>query len=86
MKSTRYTALTILLVLINCAQKKEGREDYKNEHDKDFLRNKVGNSAVPNSEKAITVDDSSTVSKQAEESPTNYKKNNKPNTGVGGAR
>lgn len=81
-----YTTLTVLLIMIGCAQKKENREDFKNEHNKDFLRNKVGNSAVPNSEEANMSDDSSTVSRKAEESPTNYKKNNRPNTVVGGAR
>ena len=80
------TFLGTLLLLIQCAQKKQDREDFKNEHNKDFLRNKVGNTAVPNSESANIQDDSSTVSRKVDVTPTNYKKDNEPNTKVGGAR
>lgn len=43
-----------LLILGSCAQNKEKREEFKNEHDKDSLRNKMGDSAVANSEYAPT--------------------------------
>ena len=81
-----YMVIPVFLAMIGCAQKKENREEFKNEHNKDSLRNKLGNSAVPNSEQANVEKDSSTVSKRIKESPTNYKKNNKPNTSGGGSR
>ncbi|RKE82549.1 MULTISPECIES: hypothetical protein [unclassified Chryseobacterium] len=38
-----------LLFLGSCAQNKEKREEYKDAHDKDSLRNRMGDSAVANS-------------------------------------
>lgn len=87
MKNTGiYILLSIFTIMFGCAKKKENREEFKNEHDKDRLRNHLGKSAAPNSEQAATNNDSTTVSRKVEESPTNYNKNNKPNTSVGGSR
>ncbi|WP_238555044.1 hypothetical protein [Chryseobacterium sp. P1-3] len=36
----------------SCAQNKEKREEFKDEHNKESLRNKMGDSAVANSEPA----------------------------------
>jgi len=41
-----------LLFLGSCAQNKENREEFKDDHDKNALRNKMGDSAVANSEYA----------------------------------
>ena len=41
-----------LLFLGSCADKKENREEFKDEHNKDSLRNNMGDSAVANSEQA----------------------------------
>jgi hypothetical protein len=49
-----------LLFLGSCADKKENREAYKEAHDKDSLRNKMGDSAVANSEPAPTNSSDST--------------------------
>ncbi|WP_312999922.1 hypothetical protein [Chryseobacterium gleum] len=38
-----------LLFLGSCAQNKEKREEYKEAHNKDSLRNRMGDSAVANS-------------------------------------
>jgi len=78
-------AISSLALLGSCAQKKEAREEYKAEHNKDSLRNKMGDSAVANSERApITAQD--TLKKpDTTQTPTNYEKL-KPNTAVGGSR
>ncbi|WP_330747189.1 hypothetical protein [Chryseobacterium sp. CP-77] len=47
-----------LLFLGSCAQNKEKREEYKEAHNKDSLRNRMGDSAVANS---IPSSDSSKV-------------------------
>lgn len=39
-----------ILFLGSCAQNKEKREEYKDAHDKDSLRNRMGDSAVANSQ------------------------------------
>jgi len=80
------TAIIFLLTILSCGQSKENREEFKGKHDKDFLRNKLGDSAVANSEMSSVSSDSSSISREPVESPTNYKKNNKPNTAVGGSR
>lgn len=41
-----------LLFLGSCAQNKEKREEFKEDHNKDSLRNRMGDSAVANSEQA----------------------------------
>lgn len=85
MKKICIGAFSVLLFLASCAQKKEGREEFKEEHNKDSLRNKMGDSAVAHSEHAqITAQD--TLQKMdTAQTPTNYKKL-KPNTAVGGNR
>lgn len=81
--------ITILgtLFLGSCAQNKEKREEYKDNHDKSFLVNKMGDTAVAHSENAvISKDDTINASTiDTTQSPTNYKRT-KPNTEVGGHR
>ncbi|WP_419870351.1 hypothetical protein [Chryseobacterium sp. CT-SW4] len=48
MKKVWIGALFGLLFLGSCAQNKEKREEYKEEHNKDSLRNSLGDSAVAN--------------------------------------
>jgi len=50
MKKLWIGALMGILFLGSCAQNKEKREEYKDAHDKDSLRNRMGDSAVANSE------------------------------------
>ncbi|MDR6368940.1 hypothetical protein J2795_000822 [Chryseobacterium bernardetii] len=50
-----------LLFLGSCAQNKEKREEYKDAHDKDSLRNRMGDSAVANSIPSPTASDTSKV-------------------------
>ncbi|SDJ17194.1 hypothetical protein [Chryseobacterium jejuense] len=45
-------AILGLLFLGSCAQNKEKREEFKEAHNKDSLLNKMGDSAVANSEPA----------------------------------
>jgi hypothetical protein len=52
MKKLWIGAVLGLLFLGSCADKKENREEFKESHDKDSLRNKMGDSAVANSEQA----------------------------------
>ncbi len=54
-----------LLTLGSCADKKENREEFKAEHNKDSIRNMMGDSAVANSEPAPvdTLKKDSTVTK-----------------------
>ena len=47
-----------LLFLGSCAQNKEKREEFKDAHNKDSLINKMGDSAVANSEPAPIMDTS----------------------------
>ncbi|MGN7756746.1 hypothetical protein ACTJIV_04665 [Chryseobacterium sp. 22532] len=54
------TALGILF-LGSCAQNKEKREAFKDEHNKDSLRNNMGDSAVANSEPAPVAKDTAKV-------------------------
>ncbi len=46
-----------LLFLGSCAQNKEKREEFKDAHNKDSLRNRMGDSAVANSEPASAIPD-----------------------------
>lgn len=52
MKKLWIGAVLGVIILGSCAQNKEKREEFKNEHDKDSLRNHMGDSAVANSEPA----------------------------------
>lgn len=88
MKKLGIAAVSALLFLGSCADKKENRDEFKAEHNKDSLRNIMGDSAVAHSEHApITAVDSGRKSVDSAESPTDYEsKENKPNTEVGGHR
>ncbi|KMQ68707.1 hypothetical protein ACM39_05270 [Chryseobacterium sp. FH2] len=60
MKKLWIGAVFGLFFLGSCADKKENREEFKEAHDKDSLRNKMGDSAVANSEEAsATISDTS---------------------------
>ncbi|REC79562.1 hypothetical protein DRF60_06830 [Chryseobacterium elymi] len=52
MKKLWIGAVLGILFLGSCAQNKEKREEFKDEHNKDSLRNNMGDSAVANSELA----------------------------------
>lgn len=54
------TALGILF-LGSCAQNKEKREEFKEAHDKDFMRNNMGSTAVAHSESAVVSKDTAKV-------------------------
>jgi len=78
------TALGLLL-FASCADKKENREEFKAEHNKDSMRNKMGDSAVANSEQNSA--DTTNLAKDTVKKPTDYKsKESRPNTKVGGSR
>ncbi len=85
MKKLWLGAVLGLLFLGSCAQKKEGREEFKAEHDKDALRNDMGDSAVANSENNPVTNDTANITKDSAESPTNYQKT-PPNKKGGGSR
>ncbi|WP_126651741.1 hypothetical protein [Chryseobacterium aureum] len=59
MKKLLTGAVLGLLFLGSCAQNKEKREEYKEAHNKDSLRNKMGDSAVANSIPSAPAPDSS---------------------------
>lgn len=61
MKKFWIGAILGILFLGSCAQNKEKREEYKEAHNKDSLRNKMGDSAVANSESAPTTSDTSKI-------------------------
>ncbi len=50
MKKLWFTAVLGLVFLGSCADKKENREEFKDAHNKDSIRNSMGDSAVANSE------------------------------------
>lgn len=80
------TGLAIAFIAtMSCADKKENREEFKAEHNKDSLRNHLGDSATANSESTSPESDTPTALKDTASSPTNYK-STKPNTEVGGSR
>lgn len=85
MKKLWIGAVLGLLFLASCADKKENREEFKEEHNKDSLRNKMGDSAVANSEHAPLSKDTQNVAKDTAQTPTNYQKT-KPNTQGAGTR
>lgn len=84
MKNTIISASLLLLCTVSCADKKENREEFKAEHNKDSMRNKLGDSAVANSE-PVNAADSSTSKTDTAETPTNYK-TMPPNKQGGGNR
>ncbi|KQS93041.1 MULTISPECIES: hypothetical protein [Chryseobacterium] len=84
MKNTIVSALLVLFCAVSCADKKENREEFKEEHNKDSMRNKMGDSAVANSE-TVNAADSSTSKTDSTEKPTNYK-TMPPNQQGGGNR
>ncbi|MFS4471427.1 hypothetical protein [Chryseobacterium sp. T20] len=57
MKKLWIGAVLGILFLGSCAQNKEKREEFKDAHNKDSLLNKMGDSAVANSESAPVVSD-----------------------------
>ncbi|RXM39444.1 hypothetical protein BOQ62_11300 [Chryseobacterium sp. CH21] len=59
MKKIWIGAVLGLLFFGSCAQNKEKREEYKDAHNKDSLLNKMGDSAVANSQSAPAVSDTS---------------------------
>ncbi|MCT2561734.1 hypothetical protein [Chryseobacterium herbae] len=61
MKKLWIGAILGVMFLGSCAQNKEKREEFKDEHNKDSLRNKMGDSAVANSEPAPVSKDTSKV-------------------------
>lgn len=75
-----------LLIFGSCADKKENREEFKAEHDKDAMRNALGDSAVANSEPNAATD-TTNLANDTIKKPTDYKsKESRPNTEVGGSR
>lgn len=61
MKKLWIGAVLGLLFLGSCAQNKEKREEFKEAHNKDSLRNRMGDSAVANSESSTSTPDTSKV-------------------------
>ncbi|KMQ64365.1 hypothetical protein ACM46_08730 [Chryseobacterium angstadtii] len=61
MKKLWIGAVLGILFLGSCAQNKEKREEFKEEHNKDSLRNRMGDSAVANSEPAPVSEDTAKV-------------------------
>lgn len=59
MKKFWIGAIFGLIFLGSCAQNKEKREEFKEAHNKDSLRNRMGDSAVANSEPAPVTPDTS---------------------------
>lgn len=57
MKKLWTGAILGLLFLGSCAQNKEKREEFKEAHNKDSLRNRMGDSAVANSESSTPTPD-----------------------------
>lgn len=76
-----------LVTLGSCADKKENREEYKENHDKDSLRNISGETAAAHSESTQPETDTPKALRDTAASPTDYgSKETKPNTSVGGSR
>lgn len=50
-----------VIFLGSCAQNKEKREEFKEDHNKDSMRNSMGSTAVANSEPAVIANDSTKV-------------------------
>lgn len=87
MKKLGIGAILALITLGSCADKKENREEFKEEHNKDSLRNHLGDSATANSEATKPETDTPKDLKDTTASPTDYSsKETKPNTNAGGSR
>ena len=87
MKKIGIAMLLGLLTLVSCADKKENREKYKENHNKDSLLNLSGDSAAANSEATKPEKDTPKALRDTAASPTDYgSKETKPNTSVGGSR
>ncbi|WP_370896871.1 hypothetical protein [Chryseobacterium gossypii] len=56
MKKLWLGAVLGLLFLGSCAQNKEKREEFKDDHNKNVFRNKMGDSAVAHSEPVVPQD------------------------------
>lgn len=85
MKKLWLAAVLGMIVFGSCADKKENREEYKANHDKDPMRNDLGDSAVANSEKNAA--DTTNLANDTVKKPTDYKsKESRPNTEVRGSR
>ncbi|MCY0967836.1 hypothetical protein [Chryseobacterium wangxinyae] len=85
MKKLWIAAISGLLFLASCADKKENREEFKTDHNKDYMRNDLGDSAVANSEQ--NAGDTTNLANDTLKKPTDYKsKESNPNTKVGGSR
>jgi hypothetical protein len=72
MKKLWIVAVLGLLFLGSCADKKENREQFKEAHNKDSIRNTMGDSAVMNSEPSPTTPEES--AKVPKDSITTQKK------------
>ncbi|MDY0932732.1 MULTISPECIES: hypothetical protein [unclassified Chryseobacterium] len=87
MKKIGIAMLLGLITLGSCADKKENREEYKENHDKDSLRNISGETAAAHSESTQPETDTPKALRDTAASPTDYgSKETKPNTSVGGSR
>ena len=87
MKKLWIGAILSVLFVGSCAQKKENREKFKEEHNKDAMRNDLGDSAVANSEQNPVKSDAENLAKDTVVKPTDYEsKESRPNTKVGGSR
>lgn len=86
MKTTIAIIALASLSFGSCADKKENREEFKEEHNKDFMRNNMGETATEHSEMSPTNDkDTPKALKDTAAGSTDYKsKENRPNTSVGG--
>ncbi|CAA7195849.1 hypothetical protein [Chryseobacterium potabilaquae] len=63
MKNLLVIPIVSLVFLTSCADKKQNREEFKEEHNKEALRNNLGDSAVAHSEPVQTVPDTIHVQK-----------------------
>ncbi|MDQ8144244.1 hypothetical protein [Chryseobacterium sp. CFS15] len=87
MKKLGIAMLLGLITLGSCADKKENREEYKENHNKDSLRNISGDTAAAHSEPTQAETDTPKSLQDTAASPTDYSsKESKPNTSVGGSR
>lgn len=87
MKKLGLAMLLGLITLGSCADKKENREEFKENHNKDSLRNISGETAAAHSEATSPETDTPKDLRDTAASPTDYSsKENKPNTSVGGSR
>ncbi|OBW39726.1 hypothetical protein AB670_03935 [Chryseobacterium sp. MOF25P] len=87
MKKLGLAMLLGLITLGSCADKKENREAYKENHNKDSLLNISAESAAEHSEPTKPETDTPKALRDTAASPTDYgSKETRPNTSVGGSR